>query len=177
MNFEVKDIILNTLTMRDVLNKYGIKVERNGMFHCCFHGEDKNASAKAYKDSFYCFTCNRTGDLIQFVQYLYNLNFKEAMQKIIDDFNLGIKTNGYYDKKKIAEFQRQKELEKQKKEQKRLNFIRLCKRKDLYSNLIETWKKQITIQNWEEQTLAISYLQDRVELLNIYICDNYNIEY
>lgn len=172
----VKEQLLSILTMQDVLSKYGIKTERNGMFHCCLHGEDKNASAKCYKDSFYCFTCNKHGDFIQFVQYLYNLNFQEAMNKIIDDFSLPIKTTGYYDKNKIIEMQKQRELEQKKKDEERLYFIRLCKRKDSYNHIIEILEKQITEENWEDLTYTISYFTNKVELLNLYICDRYNIQ-
>ena len=173
----VKQQLLSILTMQDILIKYGIKTERNGMFHCPFHGEDKHSSAKCYKDSFYCYTCNRHGDFIQFVQYLYNLNFQEAMNKIVEDFNLPIKTTGNYDRNKILEIQRQRELENQKKEKERLTFIKLCKRKDLYNRIVEKWKKQINYENWEDMQYAISYLENKANLLEIYICDKYNIEY
>ena len=116
------------------------------------------------------------GDFIQFVQYLYNLNFQEAMNKIIDDFSLPIKTTGYYDKNKILEMQRQRELEQKKKDEERLYFIRLCKRKDTYNHIIEILEKQITEKNWEDLTYTISYFTNKVELLNLYICDRYNIQ-
>ena len=102
-----KDEIINILNMELVLNKYGIKLLRNRMFSCPFH-KDKNPSAKCYNTTFYCFSCNKTGDLIQFVQYLFNLSFKEAMAKIIDDFQLPIKINAKYDKQKILELQKEK---------------------------------------------------------------------
>jgi len=126
---------------------------------------------------FTVFGCNRTGDIIQFVQYLYNLTFKEAMNKIVDDFSLPINTNGYYDKSKILEIQKQKELEKQKKEKIKNDFIKLCKRKDLYNNIAEKWEKQINQDNWEEMQYAVSYLENKANLLEIYICDKYNIQY
>lgn len=41
--------------------------------------------------AFNCFSCNRTGDLISFVEQLFNISFKEAMEKINQDFNLKLK--------------------------------------------------------------------------------------
>ena len=172
----MKEEILNLLTMQDILSKYGIKTERNGMFHCPFHGEDKNASAKAYKTSYYCFCCNSTHDLIGFVQEYFNLTFVQAMNKIVEDFGLPIKTTGNYDKNKILEFQKQRELEKQKKEEKRLYFIKLCDRKDLYNKIARDIKEKINEKNWEELTYVISFLENRANLLEIYICDKYNIQ-
>lgn len=52
-----KDVILNNITMRDVLDKYNIK-NYNGKFCCPFHN-DKHPSAKAYKNNYFCFTCNK----------------------------------------------------------------------------------------------------------------------
>lgn len=117
------------------------------------------------------------GDLIQFVQYLYNLNFQEAMNKIIEDFSLPFKATGYYDRNKILEIQRQRELEKQQKEKERLTFIKLCKRKDLYNRIADNLKKEVNHDNWEELTSEISFFKNRANLLEIYICDKYNIEY
>lgn len=168
--------IINMLNMELVLNKYGIKINHNKMFHCPYH-TDKSPSAKCYDKSFYCFSCNRHGDLINFVQYLYNLNFQEGMDKIIDDFGLGLNSRGNYDKSKIIEMEKQRQLDIIKEEKKKDYFRRLCKRKNLYERIIKNWEKQININNWEDMTLAISYMKNRLELLDIYICDTYNIEY
>ena len=79
-----------------------------------FHN-DKTASMKIYEKSFYCFGCNKTGDLIQFVEYLFNISFKEAMQKINIDFNLKLNTNIKIDYNKIKNIQEEKiKKEKQK---------------------------------------------------------------
>lgn len=52
-----KDIILNSITMKKILNEYNIKTVRD-MFCCPFHN-DKNPSAKMYHNSFYCFACGK----------------------------------------------------------------------------------------------------------------------
>ena len=38
------------------------------------------------------FGCNEKGDIIGFVQKLFNISFKEAMARINTDFNLRVKT-------------------------------------------------------------------------------------
>ena len=50
----MKDEILERITMQEILDKYGIKNNQR-MFDCPFHGEDKHASAKIYKNSYCCF--------------------------------------------------------------------------------------------------------------------------
>lgn len=53
--YSKKNIILDNLTMKEVLDKYGIKTIRNS-FCCPFHN-DKTPSAKCYAKTYYCFAC------------------------------------------------------------------------------------------------------------------------
>ena len=169
MFVDIKDVILNNITMLDVLNKYNIPHNRT-MFHCAFH-KDQNASAKFYRNSFYCFSCNKTGDLIQFVQHLYNLTFQEAMQKINVDFGLGIDNNTKIDKNKILEIERKRKQEELAKKRKTEEYIKLS---DKFRELrceIDRQLKLVNIVNWEEKVFEISKLQDKLYLLE-YELDN-----
>ena len=102
MNVDKKEFILDNISMLDVLNKYGIKTKRT-MFSCPFHGVDKNPSAKAYKNTYFCFSCGQKGDLIQFVEDYFNISFKEAVEKINQDFNLNLTNDYKISKKKLKE--------------------------------------------------------------------------
>lgn len=167
----LKEAILNVLTMKDIINKYNIPVNRQ-MCNCPFH-KDKTASMKIYENTFYCFSCNRAGDLIQFVQYLFGLNFQEAMEKINYDFNLGLQTRGIFNKKEIIKIQKEyeekknKELAEKQKQNELLN--KACKKVRIYNNILNKLHNEITIQNWEENVQAIIYLQEKIELLENYI--------
>lgn len=164
---DMKEQIKSVITMEDVINKYGIK--HNGtMFHCPLH-KDKNASAKFYDNSFYCFSCNKTGDLIQFVQLLYNLSFKEAMQKINVDFGLGLDNNTKIDKNKILEIERKRKEEELAKKRKTENYIRLADQYRELRHKIDKQLKLVNIINWEEKVFEISKLQDKLELLELEI--------
>ena len=169
----MRDEILRVLTMKDILDKYNIKTNRQ-MFHCPFH-KDNNASAKFYDNTFYCFSCNRTGDLIQFVEYLFKLDFKEAMAKINIDFGLNISNNYKVDYKKIKELEYQRQLEKLKKQKEQEKFIKVCKSSDVFKRLIVKLTNEINYQNWEEKTAVISYLQDRLGIIDLYLYDKYKI--
>lgn len=58
----MKEEILETISMQDILDKYGIR--NNGkMFSCPFHGEDRHPSAKIYSNSFCCYTCNMRSEI------------------------------------------------------------------------------------------------------------------
>lgn len=120
----MKDYILNNVSMKDVLYRYGIKLNKD-MFSCPFH-KDRKPSAKAYENSFYCFSCNRHGDLIKFVEYYYNLSFKEAMQKINEDFNLGLDSNTKIDYNKINKIKLEREYKEKQKQKLMKEYCKLC---------------------------------------------------
>ena len=66
-----------TTSMRDVLDRYGVKVGRNGMCCCPIHGE-RHASMKVYPDGFKCFACGAHGDIFDLVEAMENVDFKTA---------------------------------------------------------------------------------------------------
>lgn len=173
----MKEEILNILNMQDILNKYGIKIIKY-MCHCPFH-KDNSPSMKIYEKSFYCFSCNRTGDLIEFVKQYFNLNFQEAMEKINFDFNLGLKTKGRISKKRLLEIQKEQELKNKQKEykKKKINkkLIEASNHYRIYNHIINELKKQITKENWEEKVEAISFLQEKIELLDLYMDNLINL--
>lgn len=161
----MKDEILSLLTMKDILNKYGIK-QKGNMFNCPFHGEDKHPSAKAYKNSYYCFTCNKTGDIIGFVENYFNISFLEAMQKINIDFLLGLNLKNKIDYSKIKEHQKNKNKILIKTKQKKIQYMILSERYRKIRNEVLEMKKNINILNWESQEKEISKKVDRLELID-----------
>lgn len=116
---------------------------------------------------FIAFGCNKTGDIIQFVQYLFNLSFKEAMQKINEDFNLGLKSNTKIDYKKIKEIQqKRKEKENRIKELNQM-FIELCSKRKKYYICINALNNNVTVNNWEESVYISSQMQMKCDLINL----------
>ena len=69
--------IKENISMRDVLAKYGVKVNRNGMCCCPIHNE-KHPSMKVFEDGYKCFACNSGGDIFKFVQEMEQCDFKQA---------------------------------------------------------------------------------------------------
>lgn len=161
----MKDEIINRLNMKDILQEYGIQTKRT-MFHCPFH-KDENASAKAYDKTFYCFSCNKTGDIIQFVQYLFNISFKEAMQKINEDFGLGLESNIKVDYKKIQERNNRKKKEKEFYEKLSKKYVLICDARIKIAKDIEELNRNITHENWEEKVFKISRCQEKKEKMDI----------
>ena len=83
--------IKEAVTCRQFADFIGLSINRSGFAVCPFHGE-KTASLKIYKDGrgWCCFGCHRGGDVINFASLYYGLSFKDTLQRLNDDFNLGI---------------------------------------------------------------------------------------
>lgn len=120
MNDYIIDEIKNKISMKELLSYYGIEINKRGFIKCPFH-QEKTASVKIYDGDkgFYCFGCGAGGDVIDFVQQYFNLNFKQALVKINQDFNLGLPINDEISQSKKIEiekraYKRKQQIKKQK---------------------------------------------------------------
>ena len=78
------EAVKQSVTTRQAAERYGIRVERNGMCRCPFH-EDRTPSMKLDR-RYYCFGCGATGDAIDFVSRLRGIGSKEAATLLAQDF-------------------------------------------------------------------------------------------
>ena len=83
----IYEAVKSTVSTRQAAEAYGIRVTRSGMACCPFHS-DKTPSMKLDK-RFHCFGCGADGDVINFTARLFNLNSKEAAEKLAADFSVG----------------------------------------------------------------------------------------
>lgn len=88
-NSDLVDRIKREVTIMRAAERYGIRVNKSGFALCPFHAE-KTPSMKLYPktDSFYCFGCGASGDVINLVQRLFNINFRQAILRIGSDFGI-----------------------------------------------------------------------------------------
>ena len=76
-DFGIEDVKRNN-PLPDVMARYGVKVNNKGMAVCPFHN-DKNGSMKVYKNNtYFCFGCQKAGDIFDFVQHMEGCDFKTA---------------------------------------------------------------------------------------------------
>lgn len=78
------ETVKQSVTTRQAAERYGIRVERNGMYRCPFH-DDSTPSMKLDR-RYYCFGCGATGDVIDFVSQLRGIGSKEAAILLAQDF-------------------------------------------------------------------------------------------
>lgn len=96
--YEASKILDEYITLPEVFQYYGYEL-RNGLCCCPFHNE-RTPSCKVNKFQFNCFGCGAKGNAVSFVEQLFNIDFKTAVQKINDDFSLGLLTSELTEKQK-----------------------------------------------------------------------------
>lgn len=126
MQLNVVQTIKDRLTMRDVLLRYGCEANKKGFICCPFHNE-KTPSMRIYDKDYHCFGCGEHGDVITFVQKLFNLPFQEALKKIDIDFGLNLYGDKTFEELRKSHYQTKKlqakrEREKAEREQANVEY-------------------------------------------------------
>ena len=77
--------VKSAITVRQVEEMYGMEPDRHGMVCCPFHS-DNDPSMKLNDTYYYCFGCGANGDAIDLTAKLFDLNPRQAAEKLINDF-------------------------------------------------------------------------------------------
>lgn len=121
--------IKRTLAFRDVTESYGVQYH-NGKALCPFHSE-KTGSFSIKNNYGTCYGCNWHGDILDFVQDYFNLDFKDAITKLNDDFRLGLDIGSPLsreDKKRIEAERKRIEAEQSEKSAQKAEDLRQIER-------------------------------------------------
>lgn len=79
--------IKNALTMQQAVQRYSLHKLNKHKMPCIYHN-DKTPSMHIYNSSFYCFSCQRSGDVIDFVAGIQGIDNKQAIKFLIKDLHL-----------------------------------------------------------------------------------------
>lgn len=90
--------VKSQLNIKQVIEHYGIRVDRHGKFKCVFHN-DTHPSASIKNDYFNCFVCGTGGDLITFTAKYLSISNLEACRELVRVFNLNIDISTAEEKK------------------------------------------------------------------------------
>lgn len=115
MRFDAVQTIKDRLTMREVLLRYGYEPKRR--MKCPIHsGDGLNFEIK--EKSFMCYSQCGGGDVITFVQKLFNLSFPDALKKIDLDFGLNLYGTHTFEELRQSHY-KQKSLQAKREKEKR----------------------------------------------------------
>jgi DNA primase len=117
-------------TVPAVLSRYGYGTDKRRI-PCPLHG-GRNPNFSFNDHAWHCFSCGRHGDAIQFAMDLFGLSFRDALAKLSADF--GIAEAGpvtpmqrEYEEAVIRFNKRLAREEKAEREERRREYLRLCK--------------------------------------------------
>ena len=79
--------IKSAITVPQAAKVYGMEPDRRGMVCCPFHS-DSHPSMKLNDNYYYCFGCGATGDVVDLTAKLFDLNPRQAAEKLAHDFGL-----------------------------------------------------------------------------------------
>lgn len=115
------ETIKERLPLETVVVCYTGEVPHKNKIRCPFHTE-KTASFTLFpNNSYYCFGCGVSGDVITFTEKMFGISFGQALTRLNTDFGLMLPIGGKKDRRtagelrKRAEEKHKKELEKRRK--------------------------------------------------------------
>lgn len=107
------DELKSSISMRELVERYSIKIDSKGFCCCPFHKE-KTPSMKIYKDSYHCFGCGTSGDIFSFVMGIEHCNFRTAFSILGGTYEHS--QTSYSNRIRQEKFRRQREEEKKKEQ-------------------------------------------------------------
>lgn len=122
--------------IKETIEGYGIKINREGFCSCCFHENDHTASMKIYANgTFHCFGCGASGDVIKFTQMINNCTFYQALKILGVDVD---KPLSWTEERRLKREQTERKIYKDK-----TDFIKKCV--DRLDNEINAKSRQIRL--------------------------------
>lgn len=153
----VFEAVKQSVTARQAVEHYGIRVGRNGMVCCPFH-EDRTPSMKADR-RYHCFGCQADGDVIDFVSRLEGIPAREAALRLAADFSIP-----YEDRKPPDRSRSRPKIPKESPEQQFRRMEHHCFRilSDYY-HLLRRWERDYAPKTPEDawNPLFVEALQNK----------------
>ena len=164
---EIKDIVKNRVSILDVASLY-VNLKPAGKYYkglCPFHTEKTPSFfINPDKNTFKCYGCNRFGDIFTFIEEKENLSFPEAINFLIERFNLDIE---YSKKNKFNKTEEYYLINKEVLNYYRTNLMDTDEGKKAYDYLkqrgivdatIEEFKLGYSLNNWDG---LLNYLRNK----------------
>lgn len=154
------DEIKQSVSMREIVSRYGLHPNRAGFISCPFHNGDRTPSMKIYPKDYHCHACGANGDIFSFVMGMEHCDFKTAFKSL----------GGSYKQKSehqrnLYHYHLQKRKEKaikdaQKAEQEKKEVIEEIRMQKLFKKLSPVFS-----DDWCEAVNRLEYLFYKLEYL------------
>ena len=154
------DELKQSISMREVVERYGLHPNRAGFISCPFHKGDRTPSMKIYPKDYHCHACGANGDIFSFVMEMNHCDFKTAYKALggsyreVTDYQHQL--NRYR-----AEKRKETELRRiQRERQERMEVINEIKLQKLFKNLSPVFS-----DDWCDAVNRLEYLFYRLAIL------------
>lgn len=154
-----RDELKHSISMREIVERYGIRIDRNGFCCCPFHKE-KTGSMKIYKDSYNCFGCGANGDIFSFVMGMDNCDFKTAYKSLGGTY----KEHSDY-QHKMYQYKLQKRKETENRRLQRAREDKLQTLEEIKMQKLFAWFFPVFSDEWCEAMNRLEYLFYKLEYL------------
>lgn len=130
--------IRNRLQAREVLEFYGMEINRAGFCRCPFHEGDNTGSLKVYNGTkgWHCFGCGAGTSVLDFVMRYFGLSFFDAEKKLNEDFRLGLPIGDRLSREQWEEAERRSAERRRKQKEREIEHDRL---QMAYDDALSRW--------------------------------------
>lgn len=154
------DELKQSISMQEVVCRYGLHPNRAGFISCPFHHGDRTPSMKIYPKDYHCHACGANGDIFSFVMGMEHCDFKTAYKALGGSYKQQTdhQRNLYHyrlQKRKERQIRDAQRLEQEKKEV--IEEIRMQK---LFKKLSPVFS-----DDWCEAVNRLEYLFYKLEYL------------
>lgn len=155
-----KEELKQSLSMQEVIGRYGLYTNRAGFISCPFHKGDRTPSMKIYAKDYHCHACGANGDIFSFVMGMENCDFKTAFQSL----------GGTYEEKsdyqqKLFRYRLEKKKETQRIKDNNREKERLITIKEIEQQLLFKKMYLPMSDEWSEAVHVLEYLYYKLEVL------------
>ena len=154
------DELKQSISMREVVERYGLHPNRAGFISCPFHKGDRTPSMKIYPKDYHCHACGANGDIFSFVMEMDHCDFKTAYKALGGSYR---ETTDYQHQlnRYRAEKRKETELKRiQRERQEREEVIKEIKLQKLFKKLSPVFS-----DDWCEAVNRLEYLFYRLAIL------------
>lgn len=154
------DELKQSISMQEVVGRYGLHPNRAGFISCPFHHGDRTPSMKIYPKDYHCHACGANGDIFSFVMGMEHCDFKTAYKALGGSY----KQQSDH-QRKIYHYHLQKRKEDeikrlQKSEQEKKEVIEEIRMQKLFKKLSPVFS-----DDWCEAVNRLEYLFGKLEYL------------
>lgn len=97
--------IKERLSIKEVCERYGLHFDTRGRTLCPFHNDHNPSANIKNNQTFHCSPCGIHVDVIGFTERIFNIDFRQTVVRMNEDFHLGI-TNEKPDRAALDEWKR-----------------------------------------------------------------------